>query len=328
LRFRHDVAVLTPIKRILIIAAGLLASGPALADEGGASVWLPGQFGSFAAVPGDPGVSFEVIYYTRRASAVAGTDFSRGGGLLAGLSVSEQYLYLTPTYTFEQPVLGGQLALGVTFSVGRSDSSVWGTLTGPGGNSISGGSSDSASGISDTYPIASLKWQRGDHNFMGYVMGSAPTGPYDPNRLAGVGIGHWAIDGGLGYTYMPASGFEISVTAGLTYNFVNPQTGYQSGTDGHIDIGTSWSFSDSLYVGAVAYLYNQVSADTGGGAQLGDFRSRVAGVGPQVGWSFAAGGVAFDVNLRGYKEFAAQNRPEGWNAYLTLSLSAAKKPGG
>lgn len=316
------------MRRPLAVAALALAGPPALADEGGASVWLPGQFASFAAVPGDPGLSLEAIFYTRRAGAVAGTDFSRGGGLMAGLNVSEQYLYLTPTYTFERPVLGGQLALGVTFSVGRSDSGVWAVLTGPGGNSISGAASDSATGISDTYPIGSLKWQRGDHNLMAYVMGSVPTGPYDPNRLAGVGIGHWAVDWGLGYTYMPASGFEISVTAGLTYNFVNPQTGYQSGMDGHIDLGTSWSFNDSLYAGAVAYLYNQVSPDTGGSARLGGFQSRVAGAGPQVGWSFAAGGMAVDVNLRGYREFAAQNRPEGWNAYLTLSFSAAKKGGG
>ena len=316
------------MRRTLATAALLLAAPSAWADEGGASVWLPGQFASFAAVPGDPGFSLEAIFFTRRASATAGTDFSRGGGILAGLNVSEQYLFLTPTYTFERPVLGGQLALGVTFSLGRADSGVWAVLTGPGGNSISGAASDSATGISDTYPIASLKWQRGDHNFMTYVMGSAPTGAYDPNRLAGVGVGHWAIDGGLGYTYMPASGFEISVTAGLTYNFINPQTGYQSGMDGHIDVGTSWSFSDSLYVGAVGYLYNQVSPDTGANARLGGFQSRVAGAGPQVGWSFAAGGLAVDVNLRGYKEFAAQNRPEGWNAYLTLSLSAAKKPGG
>jgi hypothetical protein len=35
--------------------------------------------------------------------------------------------------------------------------------------------------------------------------------------------------------------------------------------------------------------------------------------------------LAFDVNLRGYKEFAARNRPEGWNAYLTLSIGAAPR---
>ena len=306
------------------VLVGLLAiPAPAVADEGGASVWLPGQFASFAAVPGDPGFSLETLFYVRSASAVAGTGFSRGGGLLAGLSINEQYLYLTPSYTFETPVLNGQLALAVTFSAGQSGASVWGVLTGPGGRSLSAAASDSTTGISDLYPMASLKWQTGNHNAMVYAMGSVPTGPYDPNRLAGVGLGHGAIDWGLGYTYLASSGFEASVTAGLTYNFINGQTGYQSGMDGHVDVGTSWSFSDSFYAGAVGYLYNQLSPDTGGSVRLGDFRSSVAAVGPQVGWSFATGGLGIDVSLRGYKEFAATNRPEGWNAYLTVSLGRA-----
>lgn len=311
--------------RIVSTLMAVLLPGAALADEGGASVWLPGQFASFAAVPGDPGFSIETIVYTRTANALAGTNFTRGGGLLAGLSVNEQYVYLTPSYTFATPVLEGQLTLGVTFSAGQSGASVSGVLTGPGGRSLSATSSDSASGVSDLYPMASLKWQQGEHNAMAYVMGSVPTGPYDPNRLAGVGLGHWAIDWGLGYTYLAPSGFELSVTAGLTYNFVNPQTGYQSGLDGHVDLGMSYSFSETLYAGAVAYIYNQLGSDTGGSARLGDFRSRVAGAGPQIGWSFTGRDLAFDVNIRGYKEFAARNRPEGWNAYLTLSIGAAPR---
>lgn len=307
------------------IAFALLVASPARADDGGASVWLPGQFASFAAVPGDPGFSLETMVFVRSASASASTSFPRGGNLLAGLALNEQYVYLTPTYTFATPVLAGQLSLGVTFSMGQSGASVFGTLTGPGGRSFAAAASDSAFGISDLYPIGSLKWQAGSHNAMVYVMGSLPTGPYDPNRLAGTGLGHAAIDWGFGYTYLPAGGFEISVTAGLTNNFVNPQTGYQSGVDGHIDLGTSWSFSETLYAGAVGYLYNQLSPDTGGAVRAGDFRSRVAGVGPQVGWSFVAGGVGVDVNLRGYKEFAAENRPEGWNAFLSVSLGRATR---
>ncbi len=301
----------------------------ALADEGGASAWLPGQFASYASVPGDPGFSFETMFYGRKASATAGTSFSRGGGLLAGLDVSEQYLFLTPAYTFADPVLHGQLWVGVTFSMGRNDTSVWGVLTGPQGGSLSAARSDSASGISDLYPMASLKWQQGNHNFMVYTMASAPLGAYDANRLAGVGIGHWALDGGLGYTFVSPSGFEFSVTAGLTYNFVNPATQYQSGTDGHVDFGVSYALSDTFYLGAVGYLYNQLSSDTGLAATLPDgFRSRVAGVGPQLGWSLTLGPVAAELGLRGYKEFAAENRPEGWNAFLTVSLSAAKPPAG
>lgn len=32
------------------------------------------------------------------------------------------------------------------------------------------------------------------------------------------------------------------------------------------------------------------------------------------------------LNIKGYKEFGAENRPEGWNAWLTFSLSPAEAP--
>jgi hypothetical protein len=303
----------------------LLVPCVAPADDGGASAWLPGQYASFAAVRGDPGFSLEAVFYGRSASATAGTDFPRGGRLLAGYNTREQYLFLTPSYTFAQPVLGGQLWLGVTFAAGRADTAVWASLTGPGGNTLSGANSDNAAGFSDLYPMASLKWQDGPHNVMAYTMLSVPTGAYDPNRLAGVGLGHWAIDGGLGYTLLADSGFEFSVTAGLTYNFANPWTGYQSGVDGHIDLGASYSLTEKLYVGAVGYLYNQLSSDIGAPAVLNGFRSRVAGAGPQVGWAFTVGRLTIDLNLRGYAEFAAENRPAGWNAWLVVTPSRVRR---
>ena len=122
------------------------------------------------------------------------------------------------------------------------------------------------------------------------------------------------------------AGLVTSVTGGLTYNFVNPTTGYQSGVDFHLDVGTSYSLSESLYVGGVGYLYNQISPDNGVTlARLGGFQSRVAGAGPQIGWGFTVGAVAIDLNLRAYAEFAARNRPEGVNAFLSVSFSAAKR---
>ena len=32
------------------------------------------------------------------------------------------------------------------------------------------------------------------------------------------------------------------------------------------------------------------------------------------------------LNLKGYYEFAAENRPEGWNAWVTFSISPAAQP--
>jgi hypothetical protein len=51
--------------------------------------------------------------------------------------------------------------------------------------------------------------------------------------------------------------------------------------------------------------------------------SRIAAVGPQIGFIFPIGDMQGYINLKGYKEFAAQNRPEGWNTWLTFAISPA-----
>jgi hypothetical protein len=52
-------------RRSFLIVFGILVVAPGLAhaDEGGVSFWLPGLFGSFAAAPGQPGLSFSTFYY-------------------------------------------------------------------------------------------------------------------------------------------------------------------------------------------------------------------------------------------------------------------------
>ena len=77
---------------------------------------------------------------------------------------------------------------------------------------------------------------------------------------------------------------------------------------------------EQLHIGLVGYIYYQLSGDSGSGATLGDFESRVYAVGPQAGYFFPFGGGQGYVNLRGYWEFGAEHRPEGWNLWLTLSL--------
>jgi hypothetical protein len=54
--------------------------------------------------------------------------------------------------------------------------------------------------------------------------------------------------------------------------------------------------------------------------------SRVAGVGPQIGFLFPVGDLQGYLNLKAYKEFAAAHRPEGWNTWLTLVISPAAAP--
>jgi hypothetical protein len=47
----------------------------------------------------------------------------------------------------------------------------------------------------------------------------------------------------------------------------------------------------------------------------------VAAIGSQVGYLFPVGDLQGYLNLRGYREFAAQNRAEGWNVWATFSIS-------
>jgi hypothetical protein len=129
---------------------------------------------------------------------------------------------------------------------------------------------------------ASAKWNKDVSNFMIYATTGVPVGAYQLTRLSTLGLGHWAVDGGVGYTCLnEKAGLEGSVVFGLTYNFINPYTQYQSGADAHLDWAISPYLNDKFHIGAVGYFYNQISADSGAGARLGSFESRVAGIGPR-----------------------------------------------
>jgi hypothetical protein len=316
----------TPVRAIAAVAVGAIAlsSQPVLADEGGVSFWLPGSYGSLSAVPGVPGWSFSTFNYYTSVSAGKSVDFVRGGGIEAGVNSRADFQYLYPAYVFATPVFGGQASLGMGALVGPNTTSAFGTVTGPGGLSLSGSRTQSVFGVGDLYPTGSLTWNQGVNNFMTYLTGDIPVGLYNAQNLANLGIGHGAIDAGGGYTYFdPEKGHEFSAVIGATYNFINPATQYRNGIDAHLDWGASQFLSASLQLGAVGYVYDQVTGDSGAGAKLGPFESRVIGIGPQVGYLFPVGGMQGYVNLKAYGEFDARNRPSGWNAWLTLSISPA-----
>ena len=141
----------------------------------------------------------------------------------ASLNAQADLLLLNPTYTFGTPVLGGQLAIGVTRIFGRSAATIDGTLTANVGGFAAtrmGSIGDSITSVGDLYPVITMKWNSGVHNYMTYLTGDIPVGAYDPSRIANLGIGHGAIDAGGGYTYLnPASGQTVSGVAGFTSRF-------------------------------------------------------------------------------------------------------------
>jgi hypothetical protein len=334
----------------LYLSAGAVAALLALpaqiarADEGGVSFWIPGFFGSLAATPTTPGWSGTTIYYHDSISASGNVALAREfeirnipvsftGNASATVNASVNLDFFAATYTFATPVLGAQASVTLLSAYGANSATLAGTLagtfTGPLGNSVPLSRSDAINStvvaFGDVIPFYEMKWNAGVNNYMFYVTGDMPAGAYDPMRLANVGIGHWAFDTGFGYTYFDQqAGREASAVLGFTYNFINPATQYQNGVDMHLDWGVSQFLTKQWQVGLVGYLYQEIGCDSGSGDHVGCFQSRVVGVGPQVGYIFPIGEkLQGYLNLKAYGEFANENRPAGWNLWLTFNLSPA-----
>jgi hypothetical protein len=320
----------------ILLVALIVTAMPSRADQGGVSFWLPGQFGSLAAAPQVPGWAIGIINYYTTVSAggavAAAKQVTIGRlnptinlSLNASLAGHADLVFVAPSYTFATPIFGGQLAASMAGAFGGNNAAVSGTLTASAGGVTvfrQGSISDSLTSNSDLYPQVSLRWNAGVHNWMVYGMGDIPVGNYNPSNLANIGIGHGAADAGAGYTYFdPKTGHEFSIVTGFTYNLINPSTNYQNGIDWHADWGASQFLTKQWQIGVVGYFYQQITADTGCAPILCPFESRVIGVGPQVGYLFPIGNMQGYINVKAYWEFAAQNRPDGWNGWLTFALS-------
>jgi hypothetical protein len=333
---------------ILIFVALVGVPTIAAADEGGVSFWLPGLFGSLAAVPQQPGWSLATVYWHDTVSGGGDVALAReftlnripanlslNANISASLSSNIDLALINPTYVFKTPVLGGQLAVGLMGIYGRQvtdlSASLSGTLSLLGGGTIPfsrfDNISDSVTGFGDLYPQVFLRWHQGVNNYMTYVTGDIPVGAYDPTRFSNIDIGHGAVDAGFGYTYFnQKAGQEFSGVLGFTYNMTNHSTQYQNGVDMHFDWGASQFLTKQFQVGLVGYIYDEVGCDSGSGDHVGCFESRVFGVGPQVGFIIPISTTTQGyLNLKAYREFDNANRPDGWNAWVTFVLSPAEQ---
>jgi hypothetical protein len=299
-------------------AVALAFAAIAGADEGGTSFWTPGQFASQAAVPTSPGWSLDVTGYAYSGTASLTQPFSNGKLLEFGGRSTTPSLSVQPGYSTEAKLFGGQPFFGLGFGIG-GDREV-SNLRILGNQTQSSSQTETLWAGSDLYPYASLAWTHENDNWMAYVTGDIPTGAYRASRLSNIGIGHGAVDVGGGYTYYDAkSGIEGSAVLGFTFNFQNPHTSYRNGVDSHLDFAVSRFVTPNWELGAAGYVYYQLTGDSGSGAVLGPFKSRVAALGPELAYQ-ATTGSQWYASVRAYFEFWAKNRFEGYAIFATLNL--------
>ncbi len=289
------------------------AGREACADEGGASFWVPGQSAAnLAATLPSPGWSLPATfyYYAGRAPRSA----ANGGAVAPGTRSSTSQFSFAPTYVPPAQVLGGQLALSLSFGMEANVTHLPQGSTPP-------PTSDSLWGATDVAPAVALGWQHGAHSWAVYLTGNVPTGRYDATRLANTGLGHAALDAGVVHSWeSPTSGHSVSTAFGVTGNFTNPDTDYRSGADAHLGVSAMTPVSPSFRAGVTGYLYYQLTGDGGAVNACGPCKSRVAGVGPQLNYAFDVAGREWSANLRGYYEFWARNRLQGYAVFASIAM--------
>jgi hypothetical protein len=233
------------------------------------------------------------------------------------------------SWVTEQTLFGGRLALSGLLPYGNVD--VAGTVT-RGGFSIH--DSDSVTAFGDPVLGGSVGWKdrNGDEFRAWSVYGSVffPVGDYEVGRLANLGKNRWAYDVGGAFTMANfKGGREFSAVLGFTFNGENSDTNYNSGNEVHLEMAAKQHLPNHFALGLVGYWNQQLTADSGGPALLGDFKGRVFGVGPSLSYTFTGSKEhPVTLDLRWYHEFGAQNRVEGDAVYFTLSvpLGITSKP--
>ncbi|AJR06402.1 hypothetical protein C9J03_17370 [Photobacterium gaetbulicola] len=152
----------------------------------------------------------------------------------------------------------------------------------------------------------------------------APTGNFEPGKLANVGKNYWSVSPVAWLQYIePVTGQEFTVSGGIDWNTKNEDTDYQTGTQMHVDstliqyIPLLWGFTG---IGLSGYWYQQLSSDSGSGAVSGDFKAKAVGLGPVISYRATWSGRPVRAELKWTNELEVRNRAEGDR--LSFKLSA------
>jgi hypothetical protein len=305
----------------LALAQAIVLGGPAaaLAAEGGTGHYLPGGTATLIDLPPTkPGWVVEPIYLHYEGTASKSKAIPIAGTLAAGLAATSDAVLLGGLYTFPQTPLGAHYSLGaylpyVWVSVDARLDTPLGTVR----------RRDRASGIGDLTLIpAMLAWKTGFWQLSALLPVYAPTGDYQQGRLANPGLNYWTFDPTLGVSYNNnKNGLNAALYLGVGINTENPDTDYRSGSTLHLDGSIQQLLpvgSGFLGIGAQAFYLDQVTADSGRGARLGDFQGRTAGIGPVLSYILPRGPKTFVAELRWLPEMDVSNRLKGDYVWLKL----------
>ena len=326
-----------PKQLTLALAATLGASFPSVvrAEEGGSGHYLPGAMSSFVdGIPAQPAfvARFNFVYYegsygveaipfARFAAAnIKAKTFANGLSLLwrPALDLGDKWSFaLSATIPYVWLEVKADASAKFTLFKGTPFQRTF---------TPSVRRSDSVDGLGDIVlmPLM-LNYKFTPDLSANFRLGIyAPTGDYETGRLANTGKNFWTFEPTVGLMYLgQKNGFEASVFAGYDFNTENDDTNYKSGQQFHLDGTIAQHFpllGGFAGVGVNGYWYQQVTADSGSGASLGDFKGRTAGLGPVISYSLKLGNVDLVAEVKWLHEIETRRRLEGDYIWAKLAF--------
>lgn len=319
------------MKRKIALALGLLGflAGPtsqAIAADGATGFYLLGSKTSMAGYLPPPGTYLQNYNYFYSGSTDIALDV---GGLVleGGVEADAYYNIVAPIWVAPGDVLGGNISFLMLVPVGWKKVEAGASLgITPLAVTVQKGRTDEDTKFGDLVPGFNLGWHEGNWHWTVGSLVNVPVGYWEQGNFSNIGFNRWAVDLNSAVTWLnQTSGLEVSGAAGFTFNGENPDTDYKTGTEFHFEYAAVQNFSKRFGIGINGYFYDQVTGDSGQGANLGEFKGRVAAIGPVANFNFQLGKLPISTSLRYFHEFDVQNRLEGDAGYfiLTMPLSVA-----
>jgi hypothetical protein len=314
------------VKKTVSLVLGLLGlagspQSPASAAEGAIGFYLLGSKTTMAGYLPPPGTYLQNYNYYYSGS----TDFTldiAGLVLDGGVEANAYYNLVAPLWVAPGKVLGGNVGFLLLAPIGWKDVEARASLAvTPFDITVQRKLEDEETKFGDPVPGITIGWHQGNWHWNVGSLVNVPIGFWERGNLANIGFNRWAVDINSAVTWLdPKLGLEISVGTGFTFNHENPTTDYETGTEFHLEYAVVQNFSKHFALGVNGYYYEQVTGDSGPGARLGEFKGRVAAVGPVANLNFMLGKIPVTTSLKYFHEFEVQNRLEGDSGFITLTL--------
>jgi hypothetical protein len=274
---------------------------PAQAAESGNTQYGPGAAQFFAgAFPPYPG-----IYFLSQTNYYHSSRLNDGNGDKLPIDFDVKTTVETMRFLFISPVeiAGGQLTSQLVIPLVNIDLSLPYT-------------SAENFGLADMVGTIGISWHPDRNNSVSLGMDiSAPTGEYDVNDPSSPGLNHWSFQPAIGYHYSDPEGLELGAVARIIFNTENKDTGYTTGNEFVLDYAVGWNF-DKWRVGAVGYVLQQLTDDSGPTAPADGHRGKGFAIGPSLSYAFHPG---LQLSASWQHDFVAENRAQGDTVWFNLA---------